>query len=114
VQRLKTRAQFEAVMAAGIAARTAHFALHRMPSEGSGVPALGVVIPKRWAKRAVTRNTIKRQIHAVSEALTLPAAAYVVRLRSTFDRTQFASATSVLLKRAVRTELQQLFSQVAA
>jgi ribonuclease P protein component len=113
VQRLKTRAQFEAVMAAGIAARTAHFALHRMPSD-SDAPALGVVVPKRWAKRAVTRNTIKRQIHAVSEAIALPAAAYVVRLRSAFDRTQFASATSVLLKRTVRAELQQLFSQVAA
>jgi ribonuclease P protein component len=117
VQRLKTRAQFEAVMAAGIAARTAHFALHRMPfseSPGSDGPALGVVLPKRWAKRAVTRNTIKRQIHAVSEASQLPAAAYVVRLRVAFDRAQFASATSIALKRAVRAELVQLFSQVAA
>src|SRR2546423_11901717 len=33
VQRLKTRAQFQAVLAAGIVARTAHFALHRMPME---------------------------------------------------------------------------------
>jgi len=112
MQRLKTRAQFEAVMAAGTAARTAHFALHRKPA-GTDAPALGVVIPKRWAKRAVTRNTIKRQIHAVSEASQLPAADYVVRLRSAFDRTQFASATSLVLKRAVRSELQQLFSQVA-
>ena len=98
-------------MAAGIAARTAHFALHRMPATD---PAVGVVLPKRWAKRAVTRNTIKRQIHSVSEAATLPAAAYVVRLRSAFDRTQFTSATSLALKRAVRAELQQLFAQVAA
>jgi ribonuclease P protein component len=29
---------------------------------------LGVIVAKRWAKRAVTRNTIKRQIYAVSTA----------------------------------------------
>ena len=109
MQRLKARAQFEAVMAAGIAARTAHFALHRMPEPE---PILGVVIPKRWAKRAVTRNTIKRQIYSVSEAAKLPASAYVVRLRVGFEG--FRSATSVALKRAVRAELEQLFAQVAA
>jgi ribonuclease P protein component len=114
MQRLKTRAQFQAVLAAGIAARTAHFALHRMPVPGPEASAIGVVLPKRWAKRAVTRNTIKRQVHSVSEAATLPAAAYVVRLRVAFDRAQFASATSIALKRAVRAELVQLFSQVAA
>jgi ribonuclease P protein component len=114
VRRLKTRAQFEAVMGSGIAARTAHFALHRMPSAGADASAIGAVVPKRWAKRAVTRNTIKRQIYAVNEAFRLPAADYVVRLRAAFDRVQFTSATSPLLKRAVRVELQQLFSQVAA
>lgn len=100
-------------MAAGIAARTAHFALHRMPTPGSEAPAIGVVLPKRWAKRAVTRNTIKRQVHHVSEAAKLPAAAYVVRLRVAFERTQFPSATSPALRRAVRDELTQLFAQVA-
>jgi ribonuclease P protein component len=111
VQRLKTRAQFQAVLAAGIVARTAHFALHRMPS---GEASIGVVLPKRWAKRAVTRNTIKRQIYSVSEAAPLTAAAYVVRLRAGFDRAQFTSATSVPLKRAVRGELVQLFERAAA
>ena len=101
-------------MAAGIAARTAHFALHRMPPSDLAGNAFGVVLPKRWAKRAVTRNTIKRQITSVIEAAPLPAAAYVVRLRSAFDRAQFVSATSVALKRAVRAELEQLFAQVAA
>jgi ribonuclease P protein component len=109
VQRLKTRAEFQAVLACGIAARTAHFALHRMPHPS---PSLGLVIPKRWAKRAVTRNTIKRQAYSVSQAVTLPASAYVVRLRAGF--TGFRSATSDALKRAVRAELQQLFAQVAA
>jgi ribonuclease P protein component len=118
VQRLKTRAQFQAVLAAGIAARTAHFALHRMPlspePEQASQPqgALGVVVPKRWAKRAVTRNTIKRQVYSVSEATQLPAAAYIVRLRTGFAG--FRSARSDALKAAVRAELQQLFAQVAA
>jgi len=96
-------------MAAGIAARTAHFALHRMPDSD---PTIGVVLPKRWAKRAVTRNTLKRQIYSVSEAAKLPAGAYVVRLRTTFGG--YRSATCLLLKREARAELQQLFAQVAA
>ena len=115
MQRLTTRAQFQAVLAAGIAARTAHFALHRMPGPDADPQTLiGVVLPKRWAKRAVTRNTIKRQVYTLSEAAQLPAAAYVVRLRTGFDRAQFVSATSDALKRAVRDELQQLFAKVAA
>jgi ribonuclease P protein component len=113
VQRLKTRAQFQAVMAAGIVARTAHFALHRMPVEAAE-PSIGVVLPKRWAKRAVTRNTIKRQVYTVSEAARLPAAAYLVRLRVGFDRAQFPSAASDALKRAVRGELTQLFGRALA
>ena len=73
---------------------------------------LGAMVPKRWARRAVTRNTIKRQIYAVAAAYEpqLPLAAHVVRLRSAFDRKQFVSATSDALRLAVRTELQQLFA----
>ena len=74
---------------------------------------LGAMVPKRWARRAVTRNTIKRQIYAVSAEfeVRLPCAAHVVRLRSAFDRQQFISATSPLLKQAVRRELEQLFER---
>ena len=73
---------------------------------------LGAMVPKRWAKRAVTRNAIKRQIYAVSTAsgCALPVAAHVVRLRAGFDRAEFISATSDKLKIAVRAELQRLFS----
>jgi len=124
VHRLKTRAQFQAVMAGSTVSRTAHFALHRTGPEPEGAKALfvvqgavpqpwiGVLIPKRWAKRAVTRNAIKRQIYTVSQDFEaqLPAAAHVVRLRAGFDKAQFPSATSDALKRAVRAELQQLFA----
>ena len=109
--------------------RTPHFALHRVGLQTSLPDAsqdfnkplfavqdtwLGVIVPKRWAKRAVTRNTIKRQIYAVSTdaGCALPVAAHVVRLRAGFDRAKFISATSDKLKSAVRAELQQLFSSV--
>jgi len=73
------------------------------------------MVPKRWAKRAVTRNAIKRQIYSVSTDFesALAVAGHVVRLRAGFDRKQFISATSDELKTAVRQELQQLFAKVA-
>ena len=115
-------------MAGSTVSRTAHFALHRIAIEietGPGSsqalfsvrePWIGALIPKRWAKRAVTRNAIKRQIYTVSQDFEpqLPPAAHVVRLRSGFDRKQFISASSVLLKQAVRSELQQLFAGARA
>jgi len=74
---------------------------------------MGAMVPKRWARRAVTRNAIKRQIYAVSARFAdrLPQAAHVVRLRATFDRKQFISASSDPLKLAVRQELEQLFER---
>ena len=130
MQRLRTRAQFQAVMAGTTVARTAHFALHRiaLPAPPVGEQAqlrplfavdacwVGVMLPKRWARRAVTRNAIRRQIYAVcgEHAAALPMAAHVVRLRSGFDRKQFISATSVQLKQAVRSELEQLVRKAAA
>ena len=140
MQRLKTRAQFQAVLAGKTVARTPHFALHRAALDVLPVPPkstaktkppisepestrpqalfgvrdvwVGVMAPKRWAKRAVTRNAIKRQIYQVVQAFEprFPQAAHVVRLRSMFDRKVFVSATSEPLKLAVRTELEQLFA----
>ena len=76
-------------------------------------PALGAMVPKRWAKRAVTRNTIKRQIYVVSSqfSLSLAPRAHVVRLRAAFDRKEFVSATSEVLKAAVRAELLDLVAR---
>jgi ribonuclease P protein component len=72
---------------------------------------LGAMIPKRWAKRAVTRNAIKRQIYSVSaeHEAALVQRAHVVRLRAPFDRAHYISACSDMLKRDVRLELQVLF-----
>jgi ribonuclease P protein component len=128
VQRLKTRAQFQAVLAGTIIAKTPHFALHRnrldtgSPASQTDEPAgparlfrvqdmwIGAMVPKRWAKRAVTRNAIKRQIYAVSADFSqvYPQAAFLVRLRSGFARTEFVSAVSDQLRHAVRHEIQTL------
>ena len=77
------------------------------------------MVPKRWARRAITRNAIKRQIYAVADvhqdqlqqAVGHGTGAHVVRLRSTFDRKQFISPSSDVLKKAVRAELLQLFAR---
>jgi len=137
VHRLQTRPQFQAALAGSTVSRTPHFALHRLPLTDLPVPPeadargwvspapqalfdasgvwLGALVPKRWARRAVTRNTIKRQIYAVSLQFAdrLPVAAHVVRLRAPFDRQAFPSATSEPLKRAVRQELCQLLERGA-
>ena len=114
-------------MAQGVVAKTPHFVLHQWsaakPSTGpgfekapalfaEGVLLLGALTPKRWAKRAVTRNLIKRQIFNVTQSMAhqLEPTAYVVRLRSAFSVRQFPSAASLALKAAVRAELQQLFT----
>ncbi len=74
---------------------------------------MGALLPKRWAKRAVTRNTIKRQIFAVAEQFESRLAhfAYVVRLRCAMDRAHFVSASSNAMKAALREEISALFSQ---
>ena len=135
VHRLKRRSQFQAVLAGSRVALTTHFVLHRcaledavagLPTTSGGIARkqilfavadvwLGAMVPKRWAKRAVTRNTIKRQIYNVSSDFesALPAAAHLVRLRSAFDRSTFASASSDALKAAVRQELVLLFSSAS-
>ncbi len=127
MERLKQWSEFQAVMSAGTVARTPHFVLHQWqpPAKAStgsgfeetptlfvdGVLMMGALTPKRWAKRAVTRNLIRRQIHAVAHELGkgLTPTAYVVRLRATFNPQKFVSASSDVLKQVVRQELKQLF-----
>ncbi len=137
--RLKIAEQFAAVLdaskhkaeqPAGVW-RSEHFVLHMAPlSAIVARPAselvpqtmastrgtiIGVICPKRWAKRAVTRNTIKRQIYAVSSELEpkLPAACLVLRLASGFSRELFPSATSPALKATLRAELLALFGKLS-
>lgn len=101
-----------------------HFALHFVDLSASPGPGdsfaggrrwIGALVPKRWARRAVTRNLLRRQIYEVAREMAQahgpawPQAAMVVRLRSAFSRQQYPSAASNALRRAARQELQRLF-----
>lgn len=81
---------------------------------------VGTVVPKRHARRAVTRNLLKRQIHravmAQAEAASaagLPAGLWVVRLRTGFDRKVFSSASSDALRLAAAEELGTVMAHAA-
>ena len=74
---------------------------------------LGFVVPKRHARRAVTRTLVKRQIRNVAAACApqLEPGLWVVRQRNPFDPKQFPSAASDALKEAAREELRALFDR---
>lgn len=73
IRHLQSRQQFQHLLGVAPAAKTSHFCLHRLPA-GPWLQAdfsacalwVGVLVPKRWARRAVTRNLIRRQIYAVA------------------------------------------------
>ena len=77
---------------------------------------LGLVVPKRHAKRAVTRTLLKRHIRAAVShvAAVLAPGLWVVRLRMPFDRQEFVSAASDQLARVARDELAALMATAAA
>ncbi len=76
---------------------------------------LGLVVPKRHAKRAVTRTLLKRHIRvAVATAATgLGPGLWVVRLRTPFARSDFTSGASVRLASAASAELAMLMATAA-
>jgi ribonuclease P protein component len=155
IGRIQRPVDFERVLARPSRARSAHFALHHLPSNpapsawavaklrtasaelSTGEPQaahsaveqggpgaapdaptgcwLGLVVPKRHARRAVTRTLLKRQIRAAfAAAAGLPPGLWVVRLRSPFDRQKFPSAASDALRQAAHGELAQLFERALA
>lgn len=83
-----------------------------LPVSDLSAPAswVGAVVPKRHARRAVTRSLLKRQIYAAVERhrTRLSPGLWIVRLRSPFDRSRFVSAASTALARAARAELDDL------
>jgi len=138
---LKRSDDFERVLRTRSRVSSAHFALHHLgakrppagelstapraqqPTVVDDLPEadlesvwLGAVVPKRHARRAVTRNLLKRQIRAVvgAQAATLATGIWVVRLRAPFDRTAYRSPASDALRCAARIELQQLLSRATA
>lgn len=77
---------------------------------------VGTVVPKRHARRSVTRSLLKRQMHqaVAGHRADLPAGIWVLRLRAPFDRTEFPSAASEALKGRARAELAQLLDEAVA
>ncbi len=91
--------------------RSSHFVLYVRPNQLTHA-RMGVVVAKRFAPRAVTRNTIKRVTRELFRQSVLPAVDCIVRLsRPVNDKRQ--PATNAALKTQLRSELQQLFSSPA-
>jgi len=75
---------------------------------------LGAVVPKRHAKRSVTRTLLKRQIRSAASAQQgLAGGLWVVRLRSPFDRKAYPSAASEALREVAGRELAAVFADAA-
>lgn len=142
IGRLVHTADFQRLLATSPRSRSAHFAMHHvmggpsMPKykvlgsaqdelstddaprgnapvdNRAGLHWLGSVIPKRHARRAVTRSLLKRQIRGVmSQYLgSLAPGLWLVRLRSPFAKAAFVSAASPALLDAARQELHLLFT----
>ena len=146
IGRLVQAADFQRLLAAPQRQRSAHFAVHyvrgepvvRKPAAACAGPEelstgcepscpelvddtpsgcwLGCVVPKRHARRSVTRNVLKRQIRAAMarHESRLPRGLWVVRLRNPFVVAKFPSADSTALRAAARAELEQLLQRAAA
>jgi len=141
IGRLVQAADFQRLLASPPLRRSAHFFVHHV----AGVPSdtrppryrelstgdepklsesvdnlvspkwLGCVVPKRHARRAVTRSLLKRQMRSAAqrhESLLAPGL-WLVRLRQGFPVAQFPSADSQALREAARAELERLFAQAA-
>lgn len=94
-----------------------HIAVDEMPPQPTQPDRLwlGCVVPKRNARRSVTRSLLKRQIRnafASTAAAELPPGLWVVRLRAPFDPRQFPSAASDALRACVRAELGELVGKL--
>jgi len=73
------------------------------------------VVPKRHARKATTRNLLRRQIRGalLAHRGSLARGMWLVRLRAPFDARSFRSATSSTLRIAARAELEGLLSRAA-
>jgi ribonuclease P protein component len=141
IERIVRSADFQRVLGTPTRARSVHFAVHYLasvptrparpkrladvelstgeaPSGGTPVDDLapngvwlGTVVPKKHARRSVTRSLLKRQIReAVKRQAPLARGLWVVRLRSPFDKKTFASAASPALCEVAAHELETVLA----
>jgi ribonuclease P protein component len=142
VGRLVNKADFERLLTTRARSRSAHFAVHHVAGVPSrSLPAhlkpveaklstggdqnglqtvdnptkgfwLGCVVPKRHARRSVTRSLLKRRMRQLFEAgaSELPPGLWLMRLCQGFPVAQFRSAASQALSNTACAELAQLLN----
>lgn len=126
---LSSKEQFDCVFKEGAQIKSSYFVLHYYIEPLSTKVShkhdafvdkvifeqskLGFVIPKRFAKRAVTRNLIKRQCkaHFVFYSQSLPLGFWILRLKKPLDRIQWRSGSSSVLKEFIAFELEVLLKK---
>ncbi len=91
--------------------RSAHFVLYARRNQLEHA-RLGIVAAKRYAPRAVTRNTIKRITRELFRQSALPAIDCIVRLSKPVN-SKAEPATNARLKSQLRSELAQLLRSPA-
>ncbi|MDQ1924232.1 ribonuclease P protein component [Massilia pseudoviolaceinigra] len=111
VRRIVKTDEFSSVFRLRPAQKTAHFVLY---TRSNDLPhaRLGVVVAKRFAPRAVTRNTIKRVTRELFRMAPLPPVDCIVRLARPVNTKQ-GPATTAALKAILRAEIARLFSSQA-
>jgi len=101
--------EFSSVFRLRPAFRTEHFALYLRPNT-LGRARLGVVVAKRFAQRAVTRNMIKRIAREVFRLAALSEFDCIIRLTAPVV-TRSQSASSATDKLALASELKHLLDK---
>jgi ribonuclease P protein component len=107
IKRIVKTDEFSSVFRLRPVQRTAHFVLYAR-SNGLTHARLGVVVAKRLAPRAVTRNTVKRMTREFFRLAELPEMDFVVRL-SVAVNSRTGAATNTALRKGLRQELSILF-----
>jgi len=127
--------EFKVVMDLGFKKQSDWFVLHQvslktLSTQTNPTPAMlnvgrgligkqkfGALVPKRWAKRAVTRNTVKRQIFNVFSEFQPKLQtehAMVIRLRKEIKKIDYKSARSTELIKKIQSELHELLGKAKA
>src|SRR5471032_765695 len=108
VRRIVKTDEFSSVFRLRPAQKSAHFVLYTRLNELPHA-RLGVVVAKRFAPRAATRNTIKRVTRELFRTTGLPAIDCVVRLSRPVN-SKYGPASTAQLKAELRLELVRLFA----
>ena len=112
VRRIVKTDEFSSVFRLRPTQKSAHFVLYTRLNDLPHA-RLGVVVAKRFAPRAVTRNTIKRVTRELFRQTGLPAIDCLVRLAKPVN-SKDGPATTAKLKTALRVELARMFAQAKA